>query len=108
MEVIQLPRPKRKRIQAKDLPDRDVLALVLAISMGEKPRQYPDIPMRKGPTEWVFTSDLALHLSEHIPWKVVLAKLRALVKRKLLDGCACGCRGDFWVTPAGRALLEVS
>ena len=29
------------------------------------------------------------------PPKVVLAKLRSMVKRGLILGCACGCRGDF-------------
>ena len=29
------------------------------------------------------------------PPKVVLAKLRQMVNKKRLDGCACGCRGDF-------------
>jgi hypothetical protein len=29
------------------------------------------------------------------PPKVVTAKLGSLVRRKVLDGCTCGCRGDF-------------
>lgn len=29
------------------------------------------------------------------PEKVLMAKLRRMVKRKRLAGCACGCRGDF-------------
>lgn len=29
------------------------------------------------------------------PYKVALAKMRALIKRGIVDGCACGCRGDF-------------
>ncbi len=28
--------------------------------------------------------------------KVLLAKLRAMKKRGLIEGCGCGCRGD-WV-----------
>lgn len=31
----------------------------------------------------------------HMPPKVVLAKARKLINRKLMDGCPCGCRGDF-------------
>ena len=30
-----------------------------------------------------------------MPEKVVLAKARRLIRRRILDGCACGCRGDF-------------
>ncbi len=29
------------------------------------------------------------------PPKVVQAKCKALVRRKVISGCACGCRGDF-------------
>ena len=29
------------------------------------------------------------------PAKVVRAKLRSAVKRQVIYGCACGCRGDF-------------
>lgn len=29
------------------------------------------------------------------PEKVVQAKLRRMVYKKRLGGCACGCRGDF-------------
>jgi hypothetical protein len=32
-------------------------------------------------------------------------KLQSLIDRKLIDGCTCGCRGDFELTPAGRASL---
>ena len=31
------------------------------------------------------------------PEKVILAKARGLLKRGYLDGCGCGCRGDFSV-----------
>lgn len=40
-----------------------------------------------------------------VPWKVVLAKFRRVKGRGLVGGCDCGCRGDFELTPAGRALL---
>jgi hypothetical protein len=30
-----------------------------------------------------------------VPHKVVLAKAARLIKRGLISGCACGCRGDF-------------
>ena len=30
-----------------------------------------------------------------IPDQLVLAKMRQLIKRGLVDGCGCGCRGEF-------------
>jgi len=38
--------------------------------------------------------------------KVVLAKMRALIKKGLVDGCPCGCRGDFRLTDKGREYLK--
>lgn len=40
------------------------------------------------------------------PEKVVLAKLRKLLRRGLIEGCGCGCRGDYYLTDNGRAVLE--
>jgi hypothetical protein len=39
------------------------------------------------------------------PHKVVVAKLAKLIRRGLIDGCACGCRGDFEITTLGRFFL---
>lgn len=41
-----------------------------------------------------------------VPEKVVIAKAKRLIGRGLIVGCACGCRGDFEITPAGKALLR--
>jgi hypothetical protein len=51
-------------------------------------------------TRW----DIEEELWEYPP-KVLLAKLRRLVTRGLLDGCGCGCRGDFEITDGGREIL---
>lgn len=34
------------------------------------------------------------------------AKMAMLIRRKLVSGCACGCRGDFEITDKGRLFLE--
>lgn len=31
------------------------------------------------------------------PEKLQLAKMRQLIRRGLVDGCPCGCRGDFYL-----------
>lgn len=71
----------RKDVQAKSISDVVALQLVSA---------HPKA------TIW----DLQARLQEYPP-KVVRAKLAALVKRGLLAGCTCGCRGDFEITAAG-------
>lgn len=40
------------------------------------------------------------------PWKVILAKTSKLMKRGLIDGCDCGCRGDYKLTKKGIALIK--
>lgn len=35
------------------------------------------------------------------PIKLQRAKMSQLIKRGLVDGCACGCRGDFRLTEKG-------
>ncbi len=39
------------------------------------------------------------------PSKLVLAKMKTLIHRKLVSGCACGCRGDFLITKKGKLML---
>ena len=39
------------------------------------------------------------------PEKLVLAKMRQLISKGLVDGCDCGCRGDFELTDKGKLLL---
>lgn len=61
-------------------------------------------PRTIGATRWDVAAVLAGH-PEHVggtpvdypdmPYKVVLAKARSLIRRRLLSGCACGCRGEF-------------
>ena len=40
------------------------------------------------------------------PEKVAMAKMSALIRRGLVTGCTCGCRGDFEITDKGAAFIE--
>lgn len=40
------------------------------------------------------------------PLKLQISKMRNLLKRGLVRGCGCGCRGDWEITPFGRQALE--
>lgn len=82
-----------KDVQAKNIPDALALSRVAVLAA-------------TGDVRSASLDDLAEVLD--FPWKVVAAKCRALVKRGLLDGCACGCRGDFVVTEAGCELLRAA
>lgn len=81
---------KNGRPQAKDIDDRFFLRSVEQLK-GE---------------HWTTIWDLQV-LMEQFPSAVVTAKAAALIRRGLLDGCVCGCRGDFELTDKGRAFLEL-
>jgi len=68
--------------KASDISDAELLAAVRA-TQG-----------MHGVARWSSLWDVQRAL-EHWPAKVVTAKLRSAIKRKLLRGCGCGCRGDF-------------
>lgn len=38
--------------------------------------------------------------------KFVRAKMNKLIRRGLVEGCICGCRGDYKITEKGRQFLE--
>ncbi|MFH2045132.1 MAG: hypothetical protein ABIK92_08285 [Pseudomonadota bacterium] len=37
--------------------------------------------------------------------KLQVAKMKSLIRRGLVDGCDCGCRGDFEITRKGVEYL---
>ncbi len=41
------------------------------------------------------------------PEKLMLAKMGMMIRRGVVDGCACGCRGDFLITDKGRKELTM-
>lgn len=96
-----------KTIQAKHLDDVLMLQTIFALSLGLLERKYFDSGYEMSPTAWVFTWDLEKHFPA-VPYKILMAKLNKLIKRRLIEGCGCGCRGDFYLTPAGRELLSGS
>lgn len=69
-------------MQTKDVPDHVMLDAIMA-TRG-----------RHGVPQWSTLWDIEGHLPG-LPKKVVRSKLRSLIKRRIIDGCTCGCRGDF-------------
>lgn len=86
-----------QRLQAKDIPDLLALCAVDAC-------QYWCHEWSKPTLIWAARWDVAAMIG--FPEKVVLAKLRSLMKRGLVSGCPCGCRGDLDMLPKGRAFLD--
>jgi hypothetical protein len=78
-------KPRSTGIQAKDI---DTDAILRFVSIGARDEQ------------WTMFGPIC-ELMADIPPKVVRAKLAKLIRQGLLDGCTCGCRGDFELTEAG-------
>jgi hypothetical protein len=75
---------------AKQIPDLEILRVVSEV--------------KQPGTSWCMFSMVCAAFPLFCE-KVVRAKLHALIRRKLIVGCVCGCRGDFEVTSAGMDVL---
>lgn len=97
------------KVQAKHIDDREFIALVEQMQQ-ERVSQDPSLGPLKYSTgqydggPWIMIGNIQDRLAEFPP-KVVLAKFASLKRRGLLDGCACGCRGDVQVTELGRDFI---
>ncbi len=101
------PEPER-RFQAKDIPDLGFLSLVEQM-MREKADSggFRYGTGRYDGSPWIMWGEICAAMPD-VPAKVVLAKANQLIKRKLLDGCGCGCRGDFHVTERGGEWMRMN
>ncbi|MFH0982173.1 MAG: hypothetical protein V2A79_11600 [Planctomycetota bacterium] len=79
----------KRRPQAKDLPTPIVLDAIWTAGIHRA--------VLFGSTAPVSRWEIGKALGGVYPEKVVLAKLRRLVAQGVLDGCGCGCRGDFFI-----------
>ncbi len=98
------------KLQAKDIPDFVMLDMVFRLQnapqvMTLKARNEAGHRIQWTNSGWVMRWQLEA-VWERIPPKVILAKAKKLMRRKLLDGCACGCRGDFHLTDAGIQYIQ--
>jgi hypothetical protein len=84
-------------MQAKDIPEGPVLEFLAAQT---RSATLGYIDREKWPDSMPTVYDA---MPPGTPNKVARAKMRALIRRGLVDGCTCGCRGDYDITDKGRA-----
>lgn len=86
---------KKKIAQAKDIPQQALYDLIKGLRGVPKPyRSYPGLTWYDNKTRWVMRDELCAAWPE-IPPKVIIAKARNMIAKGIIDGCPCGCRGDF-------------
>lgn len=76
-----------KKIQAKHIDE----APILKVLSGTRYMTHWDMP--NSDPSWSLCA--AIPSLRAFPEKVLRAKLAAMKRRGLIDGCECGCRGDW-------------
>jgi hypothetical protein len=105
---------KNGRLQAKDISTERFLFAVRAADVYEHNSVlrwdvqavlagFGHMVNQYGPPEGVtaeaWTAEKA-EMERVMPWKVVVAKASSLIRQGILDGCDCGCRGDWRIMPS--------
>ena len=88
-EAWRQAQPKGRLIVCKEVPTLPILEF-----LAERPGEWHN---------WYFGNEKDVHraMPAGIPDKVLLAKMRRLIARGLVEGCPCGCRGDYEITAKG-------
>ena len=85
------------QLQAKHIDDASMMLAIVDLGPGRRPAKGREFRTAK---LWDFEGVLGC------PARLALAKIRRLMARGLVDGCDCGCRGDFELTEDGEAWLR--
>lgn len=73
-------------MQCKDIPDDPILAFLASGALNGLcgATWYPG-----------YVNSVQNAMPEGVPEKLALAKMKAMIRKGQVKGCACGCRGDF-------------
>lgn len=102
-------------IKTADVPTRSILEFLRWINKPHNPKycdaQYEwthDACKRGIWGNWYLGGPHCVQrvMPKDLPEKLVLSKMRNLIKRGLVDGCPCGCRGDYEITDKGKNYLD--
>ena len=93
--------------QCKDIPDLPTLEFLAGCASWATwldPRQFA--PEDPDSDRWM--PCVARAMPDGTPEKLVIAKMSRLIKRGLVEGCSCGCRGDYEITERGREAVAAA
>ena len=84
--------------QCKDVPDKPILEFLYQ--------------RRKEGKVWCcwfdgFENSIGQAMPSNTPEKTRIQKMAKLIKRGLVSGCGCGCRGDYEITEKGVEWLSL-
>ena len=87
-------------MKSKDIPDEPILNFLATMRGGYCGAGWHDLLPRADYSPTVLDA-----MPVGTPKKLALAKMRSLLRRGLVEGCGCGCRGDFVLSDEGRRAL---
>jgi hypothetical protein len=79
-------------MQLKDIPDKPILHFLYA----RKITGLRNCTWYSG-----YDNSIDVAMPPNTPEKLVIKKMAKLIGRGLVDGCPCGCRGDYEITQKG-------
>jgi hypothetical protein len=82
-------------MQCKDIPDRPILEFLDKLN-GRWATWFGN----------EFDNSVTHAMPPGVDNKLALAKMRKMIKRAVVKGCPCGCRGDFVITEKGKQELK--
>lgn len=102
--------------QCKDISDLPILEFLQMLENAEITAVYAT---ENGLTAWQPSSAVlhegfahsvlnAIPYGSDYPNKLRVSKIKSMHRRGLIDGCVCGCRGDFILTDKGRSILAAN
>lgn len=94
------------KIQTKDIPDDSLVELIKSLSGAPVAYVTNDNTIEIITSKGVMLTDIC-NLWSSVPPKIILSKLNTLIKRGLIDGCTCGCRGDFEVVEKSKIEIMI-
>ena len=84
----------KKIIQAKHIPERPILEWL---------KHRADNGLLWG--TWSRGYENSVPVPADVPDKVIVAKMSQMIRKGLVNGCGCGCLGDYVITDDGREWL---
>jgi hypothetical protein len=83
-------------VRCKDIPERPILEWL-------KIRKNKDLLWGT----WCQGYENSVPFPDGIPPKLRIAKMAQMIKKGIVSGCPCGCRGDYEITDKGLEMLAL-
>lgn len=103
--IVCKPLLKAPRYQCKDISTLTILEFLKSLLVDDG-RSTLQPKATWGESHSMPTVNAAIPDSIPKDRNLILAKMQNLIHRGLVEGCDCGCRGDYVITDKGLAYLE--